>query len=103
MLEVQELSKNFRSVGTFWNLQKHGNNLWKPWNASVSLETPEGYLVDILTRGSYARDFLDIDQGFKDKSPVQSTSEGSQRVKGQGKRKRLDWYINIQEYRGDLA
>ena len=56
--EVWELSRNFGSVGTsgnlgsvrtFQNLQKRGNNLQKPWNASVSSETLEGYLVDILT------------------------------------------------------
>ena len=49
------------------------------------------------------RDFLGIGQGFKDKSPVQNTGEGSQRVKRQEKEKRLDWYGNVQEYRGDLA
>ena len=50
-----------------------------------------------------SRDFLDVGQGFEDKSLVQSTDEGSQRVKGQEKEKRLDWYVNVQEYRGDLA
>ena len=57
VLKVQELSRN-PEVGTsrnhgsariFQNLQKHRNNLQKPWNASVSLETLEGYLVSILT------------------------------------------------------
>ena len=41
------------------------------------------------------RDFLGIDQGFEDESPVQSTDEGSRRVKGQEKEKRLDWYVNV--------
>ena len=47
--EAWELSGNLRSVGTFWKLQKHRNNLWKPQNASASSETPEGHLVGILT------------------------------------------------------
>ena len=37
-------------MGTFRKLQKRGNNLQKPWNASTSLETPEGHLVGILTK-----------------------------------------------------
>ena len=47
--EAWELSENLRSVRTFQKLQKHGNNLWKPQNASASLKTPEGHLIDILT------------------------------------------------------
>ena len=39
-----------------------------------------------------SRDFLGIGSRLEDKSPVQSTSEGSQRVRGQEKEKRLDWY-----------
>ena len=49
------------------------------------------------------RDFPSIGQGFKDKSPVQSTGKGSQRVKGKRRKRALDWYGNVQEYRGDLA
>ena len=44
-------SGNLRSAGMFQKLQKHGNNLWQPQNASVSLETLEGHLVGILTLG----------------------------------------------------
>ena len=35
----------------FPKFQKCGNNIWKPQNASASLETPEGQLVGILTEG----------------------------------------------------
>ena len=42
-------SGNLGSVGMFRKLWKHGNSLRKPWNASVSLETPEGHLIGILT------------------------------------------------------
>ena len=44
-----------------------------------------------------------MSQGFKDKSPVQSTGEGSQRVRDGRKERALDWYGKVQEYRGDLA
>ena len=39
----------------------------------------------------------------KDESPVLSTSKGLQRVKDEGRKEILDWYGNVQEYRGDLA
>ena len=42
-------SRNLGSAGTFWKLWKCGNNLQKPQNTSVSSETPEDHLVDILT------------------------------------------------------
>ena len=43
-------------------------------------EYEEGLLL-VGSRGSYARDFLGVGQGFEDESPVQSTGEGSQRVR----------------------
>ena len=60
-----------------------------------------------MSRGSCLREFLGKDQEFKDtsrdflviglsqfkdKSPVQSTGEGSQGVRDERKEKRLDWY-----------
>ena len=48
------------------------------------------------------RDFLGV-KVSEDKSLVQSTGEGFQRVKDERKKRALDWYGNVQVYRGDLA
>ena len=48
-------------------------------------------------------DLLGVGQGFRDKSPVQSTSKGLQRVRDERRKRVLDWYGNVQEYRGDLV